>query len=180
MSFSHVLTKPLCSTLPLYFHHSFTSPPTPLSLLPPPSRNILLSSSSFILLFVSLFFFLETWLREKRDKAGGGKEMREGRTQSLGFECTPASLSPGLCCAVWVFLVLNLSVGVFAFVCCRLPLRFYVTFGRPAGLKQQPAEASRHFEPNIETCRATRQSHPICPLLPNKVRAIMYKKKSHK
>lgn len=66
--------------------------------------------------------------------------------------------------------VLSLSVGVFSFVCCCLPLLFHVTLGTPAGLKQQSAEAWRHFEPNIQTHETTTQSHAICPFLPNKVR----------
>ena len=78
---------------------------------------------------------------------------------------------------LWVFLFLNPAVGVFACVCSCLPSQFSVTLGRPAGLKQLPAVARRHLEPNIETCSATRQSHGICPLLVNKVRAIIINKK---
>lgn len=71
------------------------------------------------------------------------------------------------------FLV-NLSIGVFAFVCCCLPFLFGITLGGAAGIKQEPAESFRLYEPNTATCRAIKQSPAICPELPNKACIYIY------
>lgn len=180
MPFSHVLTNPRSSTLSLYSSPLLTSPPLhsfPLPLLFLPSSSCASSFGFCVtsITFSHLPFFppMETWKRksDRWDNRNNG-----GRGGYGLWDLCSAYASLLIFWFVWVFQVLSLSVGVFVFVCCCLPLVFDVTLGRPAGLKQQPAEAWRHFEPNIETWSGTRQSHAICPSLPNKVSAIILKK----
>lgn len=180
--------QPFPNQSPLSFNLSPSSPPLFTSLLPfthfcyhslsfpHPHAHVLLLFWFLCLLLhlVSSLFFL--WKHEKEGKVTDGRtEIMEGGEDTVFGICAYASL------LIFWFVLYCESVSSSQSVCgcvcfCLLlsALVFDVTLGRPAGLKQQPAEAWRHFEPNIETCKATRQSHTICPSLPNKVRAMIF------
>lgn len=162
MSFSHVLSNNLSSIL------SLSSCATRSPLCPPVN-----------FLFLSLFF------GNIRKREGGKikeqKQRSKGRIGSGGFRVyMPVCLSFGLCSTVRVFLDLSLSVCWCVCFCLLLSAltvrRHFGPTSRPKAAACRGLEALWAKHRNMQSDEANHT--PFVPHFPNKVRAIIEKKKN--
>lgn len=128
-NFTHPICPSAMSSAPTLLFQTFHHLPFLLQIISCvllPSSFCGCSPCSVLFPFSHLFFSGNTAKMEE-EQMGKDKSFREGRIQSLGFVQLPVPFIPVYVLTVELFVVLNLSVGVFAFVCCSLARLLNVT-----------------------------------------------------